>query len=120
MPVLSAAKQRGSSSGLGAVTKRTPLRTDVRTGRSAVKALSRHVERSLSTTPPSPTSPSANDSCRQRQLDRISCRHKTGAHAYEGIARGQWLGLGQAVGTTTGQRLGLVLARQWGPPQANG
>eukprot|EP00955_Chlamydomonas_euryale_P108095 365817-Chlamydomonas_euryale.AAC.29 len=64
MYVLSAARQRGSSSGLSAVTTATPLQSsairyqphpanrDMRTGRRAAKALSRHAERSLPTTPP--------------------------------------------------------------------
>eukprot|EP00955_Chlamydomonas_euryale_P104657 365582-Chlamydomonas_euryale.AAC.13 len=73
MPMLSGARQRESSSGLGAVTKGMPLHvvlshpiptpppSGTRAGRRA--AIFRHVERGLPTTTPSPTSPSANTSC---------------------------------------------------------
>eukprot|EP00955_Chlamydomonas_euryale_P098279 365130-Chlamydomonas_euryale.AAC.30 len=71
MPVLSAARQRGSSIGLLQRERHcarswatppphpTPANRYVRKGRRAAKALTRHVERGLPTTPPSPTSPSA-------------------------------------------------------------
>eukprot|EP00955_Chlamydomonas_euryale_P109443 365933-Chlamydomonas_euryale.AAC.4 len=70
MPVLSA-RQRGSSSGLGAITKGMPLYTvyqpkpanqDVRTGCKAAKVPSHHLEHELPTTRLSATSPSANHS----------------------------------------------------------
>eukprot|EP00955_Chlamydomonas_euryale_P084087 363925-Chlamydomonas_euryale.AAC.8 len=77
MPALCAARHRGFS-GLGAVTKGTPLRAVLsqtyqphpanrveRNGLRAAIALSRHVERGLhlATSPPSPSSPSANNRC---------------------------------------------------------
>eukprot|EP00955_Chlamydomonas_euryale_P100927 365313-Chlamydomonas_euryale.AAC.28 len=76
MLVLSMVRQRGSNSGLGAVTKGTPLRAVLshpipalahQPGREnraqSCKALSRHLVCGLPTTPTSPTSPSANNSC---------------------------------------------------------
>eukprot|EP00955_Chlamydomonas_euryale_P055141 356041-Chlamydomonas_euryale.AAC.4 len=76
MPVLSAARQRGSSSGLGAVTKGMPLRMVLsllipppprQPGRNnrakSCQCSIRHMEHGLPSTPPRPTVPSANNSC---------------------------------------------------------
>eukprot|EP00955_Chlamydomonas_euryale_P097463 365077-Chlamydomonas_euryale.AAC.13 len=81
MPVLGVARQRASSSGLGAARKGTPLRMVLshpiptpphqpgrRTGYRATKDLSHHVECGLPTTPPRPTSPSAKELLRKYDL----------------------------------------------------